>query len=961
MKKLLLTTFIISVACFSTKSQTWEKLFSGLSTDVIRSVREVPAGGYIIAGYTANLTSNDTDAYVARLNTSGDTLWTYTYNGPLSKKDLFYKVIPTSDGGFALCGYTSSVTGTSDDAMYMKLNSSGQQQWVKFYGGSQKERAQDIIETTDGGFAIVGYTTSSPAQYYDAFFLKTNSVGVVTITKLFGSSNYDDANAVREMPDGGFILGGQSSNGTNGFDMFLVRIGPTGSTYWMQRFGTMQTENIESLLILSDGFIVAGNTNTAATGDDGYIVKTDTSGIVVWSKSYGGSQPDDFHRVEPTSDGGYVAIGTTSSTGPAFPNMWMMKTNSTGDSLWSKAFGGANHDHGYSGQQTSDGGYIIAGHTGSFGFNYEDGYVIKTDASGNNSTKLTYTTVLDIITPSTITCANASTPIKLVLRNFGNQSIANIPVTVQVTGAITTTINQTFSAGSDTVTLSTTLNTSGGGTFNIAAFTNNNNSVYPARNSMSRSVTIEVTPSAPSPTSNSRCGNGSVALSATASSTIYWYTSSSGGASVFSGTLYNTPSLSATTTYYVQTGVNCPSARLAVVATVNPQSANPVTTGNSRCGAGTVTLTATSSDPVTWYNAATGGSIVGTGLSFTTPSISATTNYYALASNGLCPSSRVLTLATVNSGATAPTVISNQRCGTGAVTLTASSPDPIIWFDASTGGTQVGVGSTFVTPSISTTTTYWAEADNGCQSNRIAATATILPKPANPVPTAGEKCGQGTVSLSATATNPIKWYDVATGGTQIGSGVSFNTPVITMTTTFYAEANDGTCSSNRVPVSAVIHTLPSVYLGADTTVNGSTYLLNAGNGFASYNWSTGSTSQTINVSNTNTYCVTVTDANNCTNTDCILVDLITGIQDIINQTSFVVYPNPTSGVLFIEFNNPASITEVSIINLTGQTLLKTNADNSALLKLNLSAFTSGIYLLKLQTNESSTIRKFIKY
>jgi hypothetical protein len=73
----------------------------------------------------------------------------------MGKKDLFYKVINTSDGGFALCGYTTSVTGVSDDAMFLKLNSSGHQQWVKFYGGSGKERAQDIIQTSDDGFVVV--------------------------------------------------------------------------------------------------------------------------------------------------------------------------------------------------------------------------------------------------------------------------------------------------------------------------------------------------------------------------------------------------------------------------------------------------------------------------------------------------------------------------------------------------------------------------------------------------------------------------------------------------------------------------------------------------------------------------------------------------------------------------------------------------------------------------------------
>ena len=163
---ILLLSFFTAYSVFAQNS--FEKLFSKQSTDVFRCIQEVTSGGgYIAAGYTADSTANDTDAYVVRMNTIGDTIWTYTYNGPLSKKDLFYKIISTFDGGFIACGYTNSKTGTSDDILYVRLNSSGQKLWSKTFGGSGKERGQDIIETSDG-FTIAGYSTTPPAQYYDA-------------------------------------------------------------------------------------------------------------------------------------------------------------------------------------------------------------------------------------------------------------------------------------------------------------------------------------------------------------------------------------------------------------------------------------------------------------------------------------------------------------------------------------------------------------------------------------------------------------------------------------------------------------------------------------------------------------------------------------------------------------------------------------------------------------------------
>lgn len=493
MKKNILILVLSFFNIYSTFAQnSFEKLFSKQSTDVFRCVQEVSSGGgYIAAGYTADSSANDTDAYVVRINTIGDTIWTYTYNGPLSKKDLFYKIISTSDGGFIACGYTNSLTGTSDDFLYVKLNSSGQMLWSKTYGGSGKERGQDIVETSDG-FTIAGYSTTPPAQYYDALVIHTSLNGNVLWTKIIGDTNYDDANTIKKLTDGGYIIGGQSTNGNKGLDQYLIRLNVSGDTLWTKRFGTLGNDNIESLVLLSDGFVLTGNTSTPLTGDDGYLVKTDLNGTLIWSKTFGGSDQDDFHRVEKTTDGGFILSGTTSSYGPANPNMWLLKTNSSGDSTWARTFGGDNHDHGYSAVQTSDGGYIIAGHTGSFGFNNEDGYVVKIGPDGTGSNKLKYITAYSLNSP---TCSGASTQVRVTIRNFGNEAVSNIPVTVEITGSITQTLFATFAgplAAQDLTTISFTplINTISGGTYTFKCFTGISNDVYPLRNTFTKAVTL---------------------------------------------------------------------------------------------------------------------------------------------------------------------------------------------------------------------------------------------------------------------------------------------------------------------------------------------------------------------------------------------------------------------------------------------------------------------------------------
>lgn len=487
---ILLLSFFTVYTAFAQNS--FEKLFSKQSTDVFRSVQEVTSGGgYIAAGYTADSSANDTDAYVVRINTIGDTIWTYTYNGPLSKKDLFYKIISTSDGGFITCGYTNSETGTSDDILYVKLNSSGKKLWSKTFGGSGKEHGQDIIETSNG-FTIAGYSTTPPAQYFDALVIHTSLNGNVLWSKVIGDSNYDDANAIKKLTDGGYILGGQSTNGNKGLDQYLIRLNSSGDTLWTKRFGTLGNDNIESLVLLSDGYVVAGNTSTPLTGDDGYLVKTDLNGTLIWSKTFGGSDQDDIHRVEKTTDGGFILSGTTSSYGPVNPNMWLVKTNSSGDSTWARTFGGDNHDHGYSAVQTSDGGYIIAGHTGSFGFNNEDGYVVKIGSDGMGSNKLTYITAYSLNSPS---CSGTSTQVEVTIRNFGNEAVSNIPVTVEITGSITQTLFATFAgplAAQDLTTISFTplINTVTGGFYTFKCYTGILNDVYPPRNSLTKAVTL---------------------------------------------------------------------------------------------------------------------------------------------------------------------------------------------------------------------------------------------------------------------------------------------------------------------------------------------------------------------------------------------------------------------------------------------------------------------------------------
>ena len=249
-------------------------------------------------------------------------------------------------------------------------------------------------------------------------------------------------------------------------------------------------------------------------------------------------------------------------------------------------------------------------------------------------------------------------------------------------------------------------------------------------------ATINAIPNAPTVKGDAICGSGTVTLGATcATGTANWYAASTGGASIATGASYTTPSISATTTYYVscKSAEGCESGRTPVTATVNGNATAPTTTPAAICGTGTVTLGATcATGTANWYTAATGGASIATGASFTTPSLSATTTYYvSCKTDAGCESGRTPVVATVNSAGTAPTVTPATTCGTGSVTLGATcSTGTAMWYVASTGGTAIATGASFTTPSLTTTTSYYVSCKSsaGCESSRTEVKATVIGK-----------------------------------------------------------------------------------------------------------------------------------------------------------------------------------------------------------------------------------------
>jgi hypothetical protein len=219
-----------------------------------------------------------------------------------------------------------------------------------------------------------------------------NPMSATYFAKTYGGTGWDEASSVQQTSDGGYILAGYTSSfGAGGDDIFLIKTDANGNVQWAKTYGGTGWDEASSVQQTSDGgYILAGYTSSfGAGGDDIFLIKTDANGNLQWAKTYGGTSEDWAHSVQQTSDGGYIVAGTTWSFGAGYYDIFLIKTDANGNIIWAKTYGGTSLDEAYSVQQTSDGGYIVAGRTWSFGVG-GDIFLIKTDANGNIQWAKTY-------------------------------------------------------------------------------------------------------------------------------------------------------------------------------------------------------------------------------------------------------------------------------------------------------------------------------------------------------------------------------------------------------------------------------------------------------------------------------------------------------------------------------------------------------------------------------------------
>lgn len=353
----------------------WAKTYGGTDDEEGYSVQQTTDGGYILAGFTRSFGNGIRDAYLIKTNILGDAVWTKTFGDTLS--DIFHSVQQTIDSGYIAVGYTYSFGNGSSDVYLVKIDANGNTQWTKTFGGTDFDLGHCVQQTLDGGFIIIGWSDSYGSR--KAYLVKTDSSGNPQWTKTHGSMAGEKGYDVQETSDGGYIIVGETAYFGN-LDVYLVKTDSIGNEMWTRRHGWLGEEIGYSVKEISNGFIIVGQEDSYGGGQqDIWLLKTNINGDTVWAKSIGGTAGDFGRSIEITSDENYLIAGYTSSYGSGGLDFYLLKTDTDGNTLWTRTYGGSQPDYAYSAQETSDGGYAIFGYTQSFGAGNTDFYLVKTE------------------------------------------------------------------------------------------------------------------------------------------------------------------------------------------------------------------------------------------------------------------------------------------------------------------------------------------------------------------------------------------------------------------------------------------------------------------------------------------------------------------------------------------------------------------------------------------------------
>ncbi len=370
MKNLLLMTLSLWLSLSETaftQELEWMRTYGEEGIEIPYSVKQTADGGYIMAGETWSNTAGWNDFLLVKTDDIGDTIWTRKYGG--TDVDRAQSVNQTADGGYYVAGYTESYGSGYSDMWLLRTDDQGDTLWSRTFGTSGAfERAYSGDLTSDGGYVMAGYR-SPGGEYY---VVKVDSLGDEEWTRLYkpnaGPYVYE-ARGIQETDDRGFVIAG------NGDSLYVVKTDSLGNVVWDHTYG--EGDLCYDVDQTDDGGYVVAGARPVVPQYYAFLMKIDADGDTLWSNKWIRNDNSRGHTVEQADDGGYILAGFTFAQAAWVDSVYVIKTDSEGDSTWTRVYGGWTDDQAWDIHQTTDGGYIVTGYTASFGAGDDDFFLLK--------------------------------------------------------------------------------------------------------------------------------------------------------------------------------------------------------------------------------------------------------------------------------------------------------------------------------------------------------------------------------------------------------------------------------------------------------------------------------------------------------------------------------------------------------------------------------------------------------
>jgi uncharacterized repeat protein (TIGR01451 family) len=369
---------------FAQVSSGWQQIPGFGSYDFARGFLPTPDGGFIAAGHSGNGPDLH-DGFLVKTDPFGSEQWRKTFGG--NSHDEINDLRQTSDGGYILTGNTFSFGNGSADVWLIKTDRLGNLQWQQALGTAALEFGRAVIETSDGGYAVVG--RSDNGADIGILLIKTDALGNEQWSNIYGGAGEDESWGLTETPDNQLVFAGTTASfGAGDKDVYLGKVALDGTFSWFQTFGGADDDLGYTVIPTSDGgLLVGGATRSFGVGDyDVYVIKTTADGSEQGSKTYGGAFGEWGAYLLEMPGGGFAIAGSAQSFNNLLDDVYLVRTDALGNELWFRTYGKARKDIPHSLALAPDGGFLIAGHSRIDNANgsvlTSAAYLLRTDSQG---------------------------------------------------------------------------------------------------------------------------------------------------------------------------------------------------------------------------------------------------------------------------------------------------------------------------------------------------------------------------------------------------------------------------------------------------------------------------------------------------------------------------------------------------------------------------------------------------